>query len=585
MSVVKRKRRTEPRWTIIQRKLLAVLEQQEHRALGPGAICKLAGYSGDWAWDRAIKDPRFVTRLKQLGVSTGTGKPTSGAPQKYKGNLEICLVADPEEELAKDIWDMRKLFSDYPRHRPASDFIVNFTALVDSDMRAQVKLYFRHQLTHWKAGTFKCILNALRHPLGWLPRGVHLGTITRSHIEEMLPLLARDSQDARYRGLRLLREMLEYAAASPAWPGPRPPRDLIWREDMPVPPVAPPRPLPPDVLDRLDGLLQQAVTAMEAGHKPAILSPMDWDAVLILRRTGMRCEDLAHLRMPDAHGHDGCLVQDSEGYWWIAIDHRFTKAGRDHRIPTRQSDGTIAAIRRQQQRAQAFPDYFQENYLFRHAKGVLEGKAFTQMLQQKLAPHLLHEGKPYRLTAHQFRHTLASEMIDQGVDVYTVKEFLGHKSLAMTERYIQVYLKTLKTKYDAYRAKQQPAPASLAMNAQIEATPPGEGPDGGWVENKVGTLYRSPLPDGIGWCEHLAMLDPCPTPPHCPTCPKLRASKQHLPTWESKAKNLLITVEALRDNPIYERAKQRHELELQHTEKVVATIRREGFWDGRLHNS
>ncbi len=61
MSVVKRKRRTEPRWTIIQRKLLAVLEQQAHRALDPGAICKLAGYSGDWAWDRAIKDPRFVT--------------------------------------------------------------------------------------------------------------------------------------------------------------------------------------------------------------------------------------------------------------------------------------------------------------------------------------------------------------------------------------------------------------------------------------------------------------------------------------------------------------------------------------------
>jgi integrase len=581
MPVLKRKRRTEPRWTMVQSKLLAVLEQQGHRVLGPGAICQLAGY-GDWAWDRATKDPRLVTRLNQLGVSAIQ---PHGGISKYEGNLEVHLVANPEEELAKDIWDMRKLLPDYPRHRPASDFIVNFTNLVDPDLRAQVKLYFRHRLTRWKAGTFKSVLNALRHPLGWLPAGVHLGTITRSHIEEMLPLLAQDSQDARYRGLRLLREMLEYAASSPAWPGPRPPRDLIWKEDMPVPPVALPRPLPPDVLDQLDGLLEQAMAAMEAGKPPRILSPMDWDAVLILRRTGMRFEDLAHLKMPDAHGRDGCLVQDSEGYWWIAIHHRFTKTGRDHRIPTRQSDGTIAAIRRQQQRAQTFPNYFQENYLFRNAQGVLNGRDFRAMLQEKLAPHLLHEGKPYRLTPHQFRHTLASEMIDQGVDVYTVKEFLGHKSLTMTERYIQVYLKTLKAKYDAYRAKQQPAPASLAMNAQMEVTSPGEGPEGGWVEHKVGTLYRSPLPDGIGWCEHLAMLDPCPTPPHCPTCPKLRASKQHLPTWENKAKNLLITVEALRDNPIYERAKQRHEQELQHAEKVVATIRKKGFWDGRLHNS
>jgi hypothetical protein len=231
MPVSKRKRRTEPQWTIIQRKLLALLEQQEHRTLGPGAVCKLAGY-GDWAWDRATKDPRFVTRLKQLGVSAVQSR---GGMPKYEGNLEVRLAADPEEELVKDIWDMRKLLSDYPRHRSASDFIVNFTILVDSDLRAQVKLYFRHQLTHWKAGTFKCTLNALRHPLGWLPAGVHLGTITRSHIENMLPLLAQDSQDARYRGLRLLREMLEYAVASPAWSGPRPPRDLMWMEDMPVP--------------------------------------------------------------------------------------------------------------------------------------------------------------------------------------------------------------------------------------------------------------------------------------------------------------------------------------------------------------
>jgi hypothetical protein len=165
MPVVKRKRRTEPRWTIIQRKLLAVLEQQENRALGPGPVCELAGY-GDWAWDRATKDPRFVTRLKQLGVSAVRSR---GGMPKYEGNLEVRLAADPEGELAKDIWDMRKLLPDYPRHRPASDFIVNFMTLVDSDVRAQVKLYFRLQLTHWKAGTFKGVLNALRHPLGWGP--------------------------------------------------------------------------------------------------------------------------------------------------------------------------------------------------------------------------------------------------------------------------------------------------------------------------------------------------------------------------------------------------------------------------------
>ena len=58
-------------------------------------------------------------------------------------------------------------------------------------------------------------------------------------------------------------------------------------------------------------------------------------------------------------------------------------------------------------------------------------------------------------------------------------------------------------------------------------------------------------------------------------CSRLLCLKQHLPTWENKAKNLLITVEALRDNPVYARAKLRHEQELAHAEKVIATIKRE----------
>jgi len=104
------------------------------------------------------------------------------------------------------------------------------------------------------------------------------------------------------------------------------------------------------------------------------------------------------------------------------------------------------------------------------------------------------------------------------------------------------------------------------------------------VENKVGKLYVSPLPDGIGNCVHLPMHDGCPDSPHCPTCPKLRATKRHLPIWENKAQNLLITVEALRANPAYARARQKHELELRHAQKVIKTLKEEGFWDGRIHN-
>ncbi len=91
-------------------------------------------------------------------------------------------------------------------------------------------------------------------------------------------------------------------ATSPAWAGPRPPRFLIWDEDIPPRPEALPRPIPPDVLDQLDPLLEQATKTMKEGQEPPILAPVFWDALLILRHTGMRFEHLAHLKAPDDRG-------------------------------------------------------------------------------------------------------------------------------------------------------------------------------------------------------------------------------------------------------------------------------------------
>ena len=146
---------------------------------------------------------------------------------------------------------------------------------------------------------------------------------------------------------------------------------------------------------------------MKEGQEPFLIAPMYWDALLILRHTGMRFEDLAHLKVPDEHGRNGCLDQDSEGYWWLRIEYANTKMGRDHRIPTRTSDGVIDAIRRQQARVKHLPDHFDAHYLFRTEKGVL-ARGQIQLALKKLAPHLKHEEHPYVISPHQFRHSIAT---------------------------------------------------------------------------------------------------------------------------------------------------------------------------------
>jgi integrase len=474
-------KRGEHDWSGPQQRLLEILQQEENRQKPVVEICRLAGYKTTTCWRKALQEERFVVAVEALGVATKRHHLTS--------HLEVQPATNIEEELAKDVWDMRRLKHEYPKHVAPSNFEVDFSWIINPVLREQVKRYFRHRLPRWKAYTFKGVLLNLRRVLIRFPTEVHMDTLTRSHIETLLPELGQLSEYQVSRSLRTAQSMFGYMATSPAWTGPRPPRNLIWEEDIPSRPEALPRPIPPDVLDQLDPLLEQAEKAMKEDQNPATLAPMFWDALLILRHTGMRFEDLAHLKAPDGHGRNGCLDQDSEGYWWICIDHTNTKMGREHRIPTRTSDGVIDAVRRQQERIKHLPDHFEAHYLFRTEKGIItRGKIQTAL--GKLAPHLKHEEQSYLITPHQFRHSVATDMIEQGIDIYTVKEFLGHKSLSMTEKYVKVYLSSLKAKYDAYRLKKQQSSASEMMS-QVQITQPEGDADGGWVENKVGkNLYQ-----------------------------------------------------------------------------------------------
>lgn len=304
----------------------------------------------------------------------------------------------------------------------------------------------------------------------------------------------------------------------------------------------------------------------------------------------MRFADLAHLEAPTAGNRGGCLGQDTAGDWWVQIRPEKTKMGREHRIPTLPEDGVVEAILRQSKRARSVPDHFGESYLFRTDQGVLTYKAFCKALD-KLSQHLNYVGRPYTITPHQFRHTIATDMIDKGTDVMVVRDFLGHVSVMMTLRYIKVYRKGVKAKYQAYRAHVSEQTLSTPLPIQLVApnfrlVDPGD-MQPGWVEGYEGKLYRFNLPNGLGVCEQPPKLQlSCLTGSPCSTsCPKLRVSQQHLRVWKQRRLDLQMTLAALQGFPGYEWSCQQHERELQQTDKVITTIQQEGFWDGRIHNA
>lgn len=582
---IQRRGTDEEGWTWAQHRLLEALQDKANHELPVLELCQKAHYSSVYAWYHALRSEQFTQVCRTWDV------PTIRQHLPFTPHIHIKLAMDLDAELNQDIWDIRRLKSDYPKHRHPSSYIVDFTGIENPELRQQIKLYLRAQLPRWRAGTFSGHFGAIRSVLGYLPTDTHIGNITRQHIEAILPAILVNSTDSwAKRCLATTRSMFQYMAHSAVWSGPRPSENLIDCQDIPSANNAMPRPIPPEVLTQFDPLLEQAIQNILDGQAPPILEPILWDALFILRQTGMRFADLAHLEAPNPYNRGGCLGQDSDGDYWIHIRPEETKMRREHQIPTVPEDGIVQAILRQAERAQGVPNHFRKSYLFRTAQGVLTYQALHKALE-KLSTHLIYLGQPYPITPHQFRHTIATDMIDKGVDIVAVKEFLGHRSLAMTLRYVKVYEDSLQAKYKDYRDRiSQQRSSLLPLSTQLAPslnTSNSREIKAGWVAGYEGKLYCFDLLNGLGVCEQPPGIQlPCTVNGQCSTkCPKLRANKQHLPIWENRRAVLQKTIETLTDCPGYEWSCQQHKQELQHTEKVIAAIQKEGFWDGRAYKT
>ncbi len=80
---------------------------------------------------------------------------------------------------------------------------------------------------------------------------------------------------------------------------------------------------------------------------------------------------------------------------------------------------------------------------FRAKKGV-EGRLITRSIERIVKKYAILAGVPIFTTPHTLRHSYATDLLNQGVDLRSIQEFLGHRSITSTQIYTHVTNKRLR---------------------------------------------------------------------------------------------------------------------------------------------
>lgn len=78
------------------------------------------------------------------------------------------------------------------------------------------------------------------------------------------------------------------------------------------------------------------------------------------------------------------------------------------------------------------------------AKRGAEGRLTARSIQRIVKKYSIMVGIPVFTTPHTLRHSMATDLLTQGVDLRTIQEFLGHKNIVTTQIYTHVTSKRLR---------------------------------------------------------------------------------------------------------------------------------------------
>jgi integrase/recombinase XerD len=398
----------------------------------------------------------------------------------HAGSLTSLARPAKRPPVAVSGWDVvAPLFGDVARR---------YVAQVDLSLRPATVKHIEADLREfgtWLAGAYPGVSSCAE--------------LERDHIEAYKSWVA--AKHGRYTGKPLNRISIKNRLVNlhcffdriTEWGYPNPPRrPLIFAGDLPIVD----KPLPRFLDDAAATKLMRASRA-----DPDPLSRL---IVEILARTGIRIGELLGLTV-DA------VVQIGSAFW---LRIPVGKLHNDRYIPLHP------------QLKDMLDDWIVNHRPtgLRSERLLLErNRPLTALRVSSALSRLSHDAGIGHVTAHQLRHTLATQAINRGMSLDAIAALLGHKTLAMTMIYARIADKTVADEYFAVTEKVE------ALYGQPRQLP---GDDEGSEMRKLrGEMHRRML--GNGFCARPVEMD-CHFESICESCTFFVTTIEFRPTLQKQ---------------------------------------------------
>jgi integrase/recombinase XerC len=179
--------------------------------------------------------------------------------------------------------------------------------------------------------------------------------------------------------------------------------------------------------------VSQVESLLKAPRRDKLLGLRDLAILELFYSTGIRLSELSHLVLPDIDFHRQLI--------------RVTGKGKKERIIPVGAEALAALTGYLDQRKLSFEnsdDCQLKQTVFLNRFGTKLSSRSIGRLVKKYAGRVSEER---RNSPHMLRHTFATHLLDEGADLLTVKELLGHSSLSTTQIYTHVTTEKLKKVY------------------------------------------------------------------------------------------------------------------------------------------